>query len=45
MPETMPRSIRIPDDLWFAALKKARRQRETLSDVVRRALEEYIKKP
>lgn len=41
MPDT-PRAIRIPDDLWFAALEKARANGDTLSDVVRAALARYV---
>jgi hypothetical protein len=37
-----PKSIRIPDDLWRAALEKAHASGDTLSDVVRRALERYV---
>ncbi len=40
---TTPRSIRVGDDLWRAALAKATERGETLTDVVRRALREYIK--
>ena len=43
MPDT-PRAIRIPDDLWQAALDKAHGNGETLSEVVRRALERYVKR-
>jgi len=43
MPDT-PRAIRIPDDLWQAALDKAHANGDTLSDVVRRALERYVKR-
>ncbi len=41
MPD-VPKSIRIPDDLWRAALEKAHASGDTLSDVVRRALERYV---
>ena len=44
MGETTPRAIRIPDDLWEAALEKAHANGETLSEVVRRALERYVKR-
>lgn len=37
-----PRAIRIPDELWFAALEKARANGDTLSDVVRAALARYV---
>jgi hypothetical protein len=45
MADTTPRAIRIPDDLWAAALAKAKERDETVSDVVRRALERYVKRP
>jgi predicted DNA-binding protein len=44
MAETTPRAIRIPDDLWEAALAKAEANGETVSDIVRRALERYVKR-
>ncbi len=37
------RTIRIPDTLWAAALAKAAERDEYLPDVVRRALERYVK--
>ena len=43
MPDT-PRAVRIPDALWQAALEKAHANGETLSEVVRRALERYVKR-
>ena len=43
MPDT-PRAIRIPDALWQAALDKAHANGDTLSEVVRRALERYVKR-
>jgi hypothetical protein len=42
---TPPRSIRIPDDLWNAAKAKAAERGETVTDVVVRALERYVKRP
>lgn len=44
MAETTPRAIRIPDDLWEAALAKAEANGDTVSDIVRRALERYVKR-
>lgn len=38
---TTSRAIRIGDDLWAAALAKADERSETVSEVVRRALELY----
>lgn len=43
MPDT-PRAIRIPDDLWQAALAKAAERGDTVSEVVRKALERYVKR-
>ena len=45
MADTTPRAIRVPDVLWAAALAKAQDRDETVSDVVRRALERYVKRP
>ncbi len=36
-------TVRINDDLWAAALQAAARRGETVSDVVRRALHDYVK--
>ena len=36
------RGIRIPDDLWQAALTLARSRGENLSDIIRNALTTYI---
>lgn len=44
-PRTPLRSFRIPDDLYEAAQKKAEEKGESVSDVVRRALERYVKRP
>ena len=44
MADTTPRAIRIPDDLWAAALDKATERDETVSEVVRNALERYVKR-
>ena len=44
MPDGTPlRNVRVPDDLWHAAMSKAADEGETLSNVLRRALEEYVK--
>jgi predicted transcriptional regulator len=40
---TTPRAIRISDDLWQEAKVVADRRSDTVSDVIRRALEQYIK--
>jgi antitoxin component of RelBE/YafQ-DinJ toxin-antitoxin module len=42
MPDA-PRAIRIPDDLWQAALAAADKRGETVSEVVRRALQRYVR--
>lgn len=47
--DTMPnakmplRAIRVPDELWRAAQSKAAEKGESVSDVLRRALERYVK--
>lgn len=42
-PKTPRRSVRISDRLWEQALNAAERREETVSEVVRRALEEYVR--
>jgi purine-nucleoside phosphorylase len=42
---TTPRAIRISDDLWREAKVVAERRSDTISEVVRLALEKYIAKP
>lgn len=44
MPEGTPlRNVRVADDLWQAAMSKALDRGESLSEVIRRALEKYVK--
>ena len=38
------RAIRVPDTLWHAALAKAAERGETVSGIVRAALERYVTK-
>lgn len=42
-PATPTHSIRVDDELWQAALKKAHDQGETLTDVIVRALRAYLR--
>lgn len=42
-PKTPLRAVRISDDLWQAAQAKANEKGESVSDVIRRALERYVK--
>lgn len=42
-PRTPMKSFRIPEDTYRAALRRATERGETLTDVVRRALEEYAR--
>jgi hypothetical protein len=37
------RGIRVSDELWLAALRVAADRGETVSEVVRRALERYVR--
>lgn len=41
---TTRRSVRVSDDLWTAATEKATERGESVSDVIRRALERYVKR-
>jgi len=43
-PKTPMRAIRVPDELWKAAQEIARERGETLSDVIRDGLTEYVKR-
>lgn len=40
--QTTPRAVRIPDALWDQALATARARGESVSDVVRESLREYV---
>lgn len=42
-PATPGRSIRIPDELWEAARRKAEDEGETVTEVVIRALTRYVR--
>ena len=39
---TTPRTVRVPDDLWDAALEVAAQEDESVSEVIRRALTDYV---
>lgn len=41
-PKTPQRTVRVPDDVWAAAKAKAEERGDTLSDVIRRALQRYV---
>lgn len=41
---TTLRNVRVTADLWDAAKAIAARRDETLSDVIRQALEQYVKR-
>lgn len=41
---TKNRVVRIPDAVWDAARAKAAERGETVTDVIRRALERYVKR-
>ncbi|MBO9522333.1 MAG: hypothetical protein J7518_12420 [Nocardioidaceae bacterium] len=42
-PKTPKHGVRIPDDLWQAALRAAHDQGETVTDVIIRALKRYVR--
>lgn len=41
---TIPKSLRIPDDLWRAAVEKARAEGTTVTAVVVAALRRYVRR-
>lgn len=44
-PKTPTVSVRIDPELWKAAVAKAARRGETVSDVIRQAVREYVEEP
>lgn len=42
---TTLRNVRVADEVWLPAKEQAERNGETVSDVVRRALVEYVMTP
>ena len=40
--KTTIRGVRVDDELWQAAQKRARERRESVADVIRRALLAYV---
>ena len=40
----VPKAVRVPDKLWRTAQTKADKRGEYLSEVIRRALERYVKR-
>lgn len=42
-PKTKTRSVRVPEDLWQAALAQAKARDETVTDVILRALRRYAR--
>jgi antitoxin component of RelBE/YafQ-DinJ toxin-antitoxin module len=43
-PKTPIRGVRIAEDLWLAAKAVAERRGDNLSDVIRKALERYVRR-
>lgn len=43
-PVMIMRSLRVPEKLWEAAKAKADERQENISDVIREALERYVKR-
>lgn len=42
-PKMVMRSLRVPEKLWEAARAKADEREENISDVIREALERYVR--
>lgn len=43
-PKMVMRSLRVPEQLWEQAKAKADERQENISDVIREALERYVKR-
>lgn len=43
-PKTPSRNVRVPTDLWEAALARAAERGEVLSEVIREFLERYVRR-
>ncbi len=43
-PKMVMRSLRVPERLWLDAKAKADEREENISDVIREALERYVKR-
>lgn len=43
-PKMVMRSLRVPESLWIAAKATADKRQENISDVIREALERYVKR-
>jgi predicted HicB family RNase H-like nuclease len=43
-PGTKGRNVRVEDDLWALAQKRAEERGESVSDVIRRALVRYVRR-
>lgn len=43
-PKTPQRTVRVPDEVWLAAKEVADHRGESLSDVIRTALERYVRR-
>ena len=41
-PPRKPRSVKVEDDLWNAAMRKAEERGDVLSEVIREALKRYV---
>lgn len=42
-PATPNRTVRVPDELWEAVMRKAQERGETVTDVIIRALKRYLR--
>ena len=44
-PKTPHRSVRVPDEIWDEVRRKASDRGETITDVILRALKQYLRDP
>jgi len=42
-PPRRPRSVKVEDDLWNAAMRKAEERGDVLSEVIREMLKRYVR--
>ena len=42
-PPRRPRSVKVEDDLWDAAMRKAEERGDVLSEVIREMLKRYVR--
>ncbi|MGI5247573.1 hypothetical protein [Dactylosporangium sp. CA-139066] len=44
-PKTQHRSVRVPDDTWYAAIRRAKAEGTSVGELVREFLDWWLRKP